>query len=140
MLRKPLFWETFILLAMVGVLDRLANVFDLYWKVSELDSLAHFLGGAFAASIILWLYFFSGIFVPSKRNFGRFLLISILAVTLIAVLWEIYELILGEAKFNESQYAYDTTLDFVMDFLGAFALCLYAYLRELEYKASKIII
>ncbi len=138
MTKKLLFWETFGLLLIVGILNELARAFNLYWRVAEYDSLLHFLGGAFAASLVLWLYFYSGIFYPPKRNFGRFLLISFLAITFIAVVWEIYELVLGEAKFNEFGYGFDTTLDFIMDFLGAFAICFYAYLRELEYKVSKI--
>ncbi len=134
MLKKPLFWETFALLFIVGILNYVATHFHLYWVVNEFDSLVHFLGGALVSMFFLWLYFFSGAFLPAKRNFFYFLLISSLGVLFVSVVWEIYELLLGEASFAKTAYSYDTTLDFIMDFLGAYAVCLYAYLRKIKYE------
>jgi len=135
MIKKPLFWETFVLLAIVGILNYIANLYHLYWSVNEFDSLVHFLGGATIAIFFLWLYFFSGFFNPPNRNLKTFLLVAILGAMFVSVAWEIFELILGEASMNKAEYPFDTTLDFIMDLLGALAACFYGYLRETKSEA-----
>ena len=101
----------------------------------ELDSLVHFLAGLSWGLLFLWFYFFSGFFLPQKRSFFQFLILALVGILFIAVSWEIYELLLGEAVFNKLQYPFDTTLDFIMDFLGALVACLYGYLREMKSEA-----
>lgn len=128
--KKPLFWETFGLLMLVGVLNYFATRYHLYWSVYEFDSLVHFLGGATLSVFFLWLYFFSGFFNPAKRSLTRFLLISIVGAMFVAVCWEIYELLLGEAAMNKAAYPYDTSMDIIMDTLGMVAACFYGYLKE----------
>lgn len=127
----------FVLLAVVGVLNHIANLYHLYWSTNEFDSLVHFLGGATFSAFFLWFYFFSGFFSPIKRDLKNFLLISILGVMLVSVSWEIYELFLGEAIMNKQEYPFDTMLDFIMDILGAVAICFYGYLKEEKLKSKK---
>jgi len=130
MLKKPLFWEMFFLFAIVGILNWFAVTYNLFWYVREFDSLLHFLGGVFLSIFFLWFYFFSGLFASSKRDLKHFLIVSILGVVLVAVCWEIYELLTGEAEFGRSEYSFDTVLDFIMDLLGALAACFYGYMKE----------
>lgn len=92
----------------------------------------HFLGGAFSAMFFIWFYFFSGYFKPENRNFKNFFVVSMVGLTFIAFAWEIYELLIGEAKFAGDNYAYDTVLDFVMDYLGGITSCMYAYMKEID--------
>jgi hypothetical protein len=73
-MKKPLFWEMFFLLALVGVLNYIATLYDLYWSLSEFDSVVHFFGGATLGAFFLWFYFFSGFFAPPKRKLINFLL------------------------------------------------------------------
>lgn len=129
-LKQPLFKETFILLALVGVLNYIANLYHLYWSTNEFDSLVHFLGGATLSTFFLWLYFYSGLFNPTERKLKNFLLVSILGGMFVAVSWEIYELFLGEAVMNKAEYPFDTMLDIIMDLLGILAVCFYGYLKE----------
>lgn len=128
--KQLLFKETFILLALVGVLNYIANLYHLYWSTYEFDSLVHFLGGATLSAFFLWLYFYSGLFNPTERKLKNFLLVSILGSMFIAVSWEIYELFLGEAVMNKAEYPFDTMLDIIMDMLGILAICFYGYLKE----------
>ncbi len=130
MLKKPLFWETFILLAIVGVLNYIAVAYHLYWSVYEFDSIVHFLGGATSAAFFLWLYFFSGFFNPQKRSLKHFLAIAAIGVVFIGVSWEIFELFIGEAVLQKVEYPYDTMMDLIMDFLGAVTISFYAFIRE----------
>lgn len=138
MLHKPLFKELTFFFIIVGVINHLANTNDWYWSIRELDSLVHFLGGVTTALFFLWLYFFSGFFAPKKRELFQFFYISFVGIVFVAVIWEIYELLLGEAEFNRAEYPFDTTLDFIMDFLGAFAACLYGFLKELVSRKSLV--
>lgn len=48
----------------------------------------------------------------------------------VAISWEIHELILGEVLIQKAEYAYDTSLDLTMDFLGILVACFYAYIKE----------
>lgn len=138
MFKKPLFWELFLLVVVVGTLNSFALVYDLYWHIYELDSLVHFLGGALVAIFFIWIYFFSGFFNPSNRNFGTFLKIAFVGSIFVAVSWEIYELLLGEAAIQKTEYAYDTTLDFIMDTLGILVACFYGYIKELEINKTQV--
>jgi hypothetical protein len=90
------------------------------------------------AAFFLWLYFFSGFFKPVDRGLLRFLFVAIVGSLAIAVAWEAYELLLGEAVIQKAAYPYDTTLDFIMDFLGMVAVTFYGYLREINFKKISI--
>jgi hypothetical protein len=134
MLKKPLFLETFLLLVTVGILNYIAVIYHLYWAVGEFDSVVHFFGGASISSFFLWFYFYSGFFNPQKRDLYKFLVIAILGAMTVAVFWEIFELMLGEASIKKSEYPFDTSLDLIMDFLGALGTCFYGYLKEIKWK------
>lgn len=126
----------FLLLATVGVLNYLATKYHLYWSVKEFDSLVHFLGGATLSVFFLWFYFFSGVFAPTRRDFSYFLMIAVIGSLFVSISWEIYELVLGEAKFNKAEYPFDTLMDISMDTLGAMAACFYGYLKEMKSNLS----
>lgn len=130
MVKKPLFKEFFLMALVVGGLNLWATKNNIYWSTREFDSLMHFLGGALVSIGFIWLYFYSGLFEPVKRKFWDFFVIAIFGVALVSVLWEIYELALGETKIQGSEYHYDTALDFIMDFLGGVAACFYAFMKE----------
>jgi len=132
MLKKPLFLEMFVLLMIVGVLNYIATIYHLYWFIYEFDSLVHFLAGASVSFFFLWFYFYSGFFNPQKRNLINFFIVAAVGAMFVAISWEIYELLLGEAIIGGSEYSYDTMMDLLMDFLGAVAACFYGYLKQHE--------
>ncbi len=132
MFKKPLFLEMFILLTIVGILNYIATIYHLYWSIYEFDSVVHFFGGATLSAFFLWIYFFSGFFNPQNRSLKQFLIISIIGAIFIGVSWEIFELFLGEAVLQKADYPYDTMMDLIMDFLGALAICFYAFIREIK--------
>jgi len=134
MLRRPLFKEFFASFLILGVLNYLANQYDWYWTITTFDSFMHFMGGVVVVLFFDWLYFYSGLFAPEQRSMSHFLLVSIFSLVLVAVAWEAYELLLGEANFHGRNYPFDTAIDFVMDTLGGLTACFYAYMKELESK------
>lgn len=122
----------FVLFALVGILNQIAYHYDLYWTVWEFDSLVHFLAGTALGALSLLLYFFTELFKPKKRNLIEFLKISILGLVAVALMWEIYELVIGEAVMLGPKYPFDTVLDLIMGVLGATVMCFYAYIKELK--------
>lgn len=130
MFNKPLFKESFIILIIVGVLHWLATFFYFYWTITEFDSLMHFLGGAWVASIFLWFYFFSGLLTPKNRSKKDFVIITILSIVFIGFAWELFELLFGITSLGSSEYVSDTTLDIILDTIGALCVCFYAFRIE----------
>src|SRR3989338_4890699 len=98
MFKKPILWEMFLMVVLVWVLNYVAGVYNLYWGINEFDSLVHFLAGTAVSLFFIWFYFFSSFFIPTKRNLKEFIFVTIFSIIFVAVLWEIYELFLGEAK------------------------------------------
>ena len=137
MFSKPLFKQSFFVLILVAILHYVATVFFFYWTVYEFDSLMHFLGGVWVSLTTLWLYFFSDIFSPSRRRGVNFLIVSLLSIVVIGLFWEVFELLFGITTTSSPEYVYDTTLDLIMDTLGAICACMYAYIVEIEQNHNK---
>lgn len=130
-MQKPLFKEFAFIVIFVAIINFIAVYKNLYWTIKEFDSLMHFLGGASAVLGTLWAYFFSGFFNPQKRELRHFLVLSLLGLVFVSVAWEVYELFMGVTFVAWREYSFDVTLDFIMDFLGGMAACLYAYMKEI---------
>lgn len=81
---------------------------DLYWHYVWLDIPMHFLGGVWAALVSTWLLRFAYLSTPVAG--------VVLGVIAIAIGWEVMEYAIGFQR--ESNYAFDTALDLVMDALG----------------------
>lgn len=82
--------------------EALANFW--YWQYPWLDTLVHFLGGLAVASFCIALL---------DRFRARVFLAAMLAI---AVGWEVFELIINAER--EANFAFDTSLDLLMDALG----------------------
>jgi hypothetical protein len=137
MFKKPLFWEMFLMIAVAVILNYFAKIYHLYWSIYEFDSLVHFIAGIGVALFFLWFYFSSGFFNPLKRNFAKFLMIAIIGTVFVAILWEIYELMMGETMVQKVGYPYDTTMDIIMTVSGALVGCFYAFLGEENIKKEE---
>lgn len=104
----------------------LALQFFLYWILPWFDLLTHFWGGLFVGLLLLWLAYQSGYRIATLRMVGTFstkraLVLVIAGMLVIGMLWEIYEyvarLYLGNPL--EANYWFDTSIDMVMDVVGA---------------------
>lgn len=107
------------LVCLIVVMHLAATALHLYWTIWWYDIIVHFLGGAFAGLLILWLRFFSGYFgsplIPSKMQLLCFVALATLAV---GVGWEVFERVLGHTWSVEG-YWLDTILDVILDLLGS---------------------
>jgi hypothetical protein len=103
----------------------LAGGWNLYNRLSWIDSALHFLGGMWVANFILYLaeQYKAIRFLRTKNKINFVILVAL--VTLVAVFWEFFEFSLS--YFNENivdvqkKFYTDTILDLAFDLLGAIA-------------------
>ncbi|MBI5134321.1 MAG: hypothetical protein HZA81_02980 [Candidatus Taylorbacteria bacterium] len=121
-----MFWNryfapSFASLVLVAALHWVASYKGLYWTLGWYDVMMHFLGGVWTALFLLWV---------SRTNLGawlfslttlRSLVVGVIAV---GVAWELYEIAFGFTFVTDSEYPLDTSIDLVMDTLGAIAVFL----------------
>lgn len=102
--------------------------FHLYWEFWWFDIVQHFLGGVWVALTSLWFVYFSGII---KRPFRpkEAVVLAFISILVIGTGWEVFEYIFGIAVIQEN-YCIDTTMDFIMDFLGAGASTYYIIKKQ----------
>ena len=123
MTRASLLHKVIGLIYFIFALNTLALVFSLYYTWFWFDIPMHFLGGLWVALALGWLFYFSGYI--SKLTQRPFVLI-VLGTVIVGGLWEVFEFVVG-ARLEEG-YVFDTSLDMVMDTLGA--LCGFVYLKK----------
>lgn len=116
MLWNRYFFPSFVLLVAVAALHWIASDLYYYWTVPWYDIMMHFLGGAWVALAALWL-----LEMPFSRFFkARVSLTSVVLLSVVVgVLWEVYEIIFGFSDPSAVGYTADTSLDLVMDTIGA---------------------
>lgn len=105
---------TLALATLLGTLEVWALADHLYWRYVWSDTLMHFLGGATIAS-------FAVAIVHAFRPAW-----FIVLVTAMAVGWEVFEYSIGAP--HKSNFAFDTSLDLLMDAFGA--VVVYAVARR----------
>lgn len=126
MLKQPLFIINFVLILVIGILHIIALKFFLYWTFPWFDNLMHFLGGLWVGTVSIWYIYFSGFadkFTPQLTTRNIFT-VSIASVIIIGILWEIFEIYVGVPRFV-IDYPLDTSIDLLMDTLGAVVASLY---------------
>lgn len=114
---KPLFIEILIFSLIISFIHYFAAIYGLYWAISWLDILMHFLGGLLIGLIVLFVFFTSEKIDFPKENRLMVIIFSISLVLVVGLLWELWELYVGIANlFTDSA---DTIMDLVMDIIGA---------------------
>ena len=113
------FWDTFfmsraLLYAQLVVVAALAALhlagveYHLYWRFIWLDTLAHTLGGMWAG-----LFVFS---VRTRLGYMPSITWGIVGAIVLGILWEVFEVVVGIPR--EANYAFDTSVDLLMDTIG----------------------
>ncbi len=108
---------------LVVALHWVASYEGLYWSLDWYDIMMHFLGGLWACLFALWA-------LNTQYGVGLRKYISIrnliLFVIVVGVAWELLEIVLKFTSITDAEYLGDTSLDIVMDMLGAgFAIYFY---------------
>ena len=99
----------FVVLIVTAFLHLLGFWLYLYWVFWWYDVVLHALGGAWVALAALWFFTYIGKSQPSA--------VTLACVIVVGVLWEIFEVLIGIPR--ESNYVLDTSLDLLMDIVGA---------------------
>jgi hypothetical protein len=105
---RTLFILQAILIAVVGAVHLLAIQLYLYWLFPWLDIFVHFFGGLWVALAAVWLLTAAHQRTPFIRIF--------FILAMVSIGWELFELWGGIPR--EANFAFDTSLDFLMDALG----------------------
>lgn len=115
----------FLMLFLLGILYIVRVEFYLSWTTWWFDPILHFLaGGLIGLSVLLVIQKFLSVNLP---NFLRTIFIAITVAFLIGVVWEIYELYIGDTFLSDGWiYVADTTSDLILDICGGFLGALYA--------------
>lgn len=112
-----LFTLSFILVAITLIIDYFSRHFYLYWQLSWIHPIAHFVGGLGSTLFFAWVCFFSGFF-PNLKIKSKTTLITFLAyVLIVGSLWEVYQYKFGLVYYSPI-YISDTLFALGMDILG----------------------
>lgn len=105
-----------ILLALVISIAHIAALnFYLYRTFWWFDIVMHFLGGLLVALTSLWVYI--TIHKEKKYSQRKTLLIAFFGIVVVGVIWEVFEYFAGISPGDG--FVIDTTMDSVMNLLGA---------------------
>lgn len=102
----------FTLQALVLVTTAVLHAAGLYlylqWYFWWYDIMLHFLGGLWVALMFQWY--------AHKERRMVFIIPTILVVIVVGTGWELFEVMIGSPR--EANFAFDTSLDILMDVLG----------------------
>ncbi|MFA5103551.1 MAG: hypothetical protein WC525_10430 [Candidatus Thermoplasmatota archaeon] len=104
------FFSSLITLA---IAHGIATAFFLYWKYIWLDVPMHLLGGI---TVVLGIASLPSFHITLLKRHET-LVTSIVAVLIVGILWELFEVATG-VPFTRESYVFDTSLDLLMDVFG----------------------
>lgn len=117
--------KSFLILLFLLIILYIVRVeFYLSWTTWWFDPILHFLaGGLIGLSVLLVIQKFLSVNSP---NFLRTIFIAITVAFLLGVVWEIYELYIGNTSLSDGWiYVADTASDLILDICGGFFGALY---------------
>lgn len=103
-----LFFIQASLIAIVGAIHITALRLYLYWLFPWLDVFVHFFGAMWVALAAVWI-------LAMMKRAPSFVVVFTLVV-LVSIGWELFEIWGGIPR--EANFAFDTTIDLIMDTLG----------------------
>ena len=112
--------------ALVAVFHVTALNFSLYWVISWFDIMMHFLGGALVGLFGVWVY--GKLWKDKLLNDKHYnvLFNVVIFVTIVGLFWETFELLFDVTSTTRLSYKGDTSLDFIMNTIGAIIGYFYA--------------
>ncbi len=99
--------------------------FYLYWHYWWFDIVMHLLGGMWAALVTIW--FFNSFSFYKDLSFRQRIIFILACVLSIAILWEIFEIIIGYVNPSIGfEYYIDTVFDILFGVLGGFFIAIFS--------------
>jgi hypothetical protein len=116
--RKSLFRRVAVLMFVIVVLNTTATLFYWYSTIWWFDIPMHFLGGFFVSLLAAWVF---STYIPlslQPKTVKEWILLILIAVFIVGVLWEAYELVVDSFT-RAGEYGYlDGTSDMFNDLAG----------------------
>ncbi|HEY4511413.1 MAG TPA: hypothetical protein VJH55_01085 [Candidatus Paceibacterota bacterium] len=105
------------LVVLIAVLHYAAIVFYLYWAYWWFDIMMHVLGGMAVGLLLYWFLYRSAIVsIPRLPSWG----VVLVGTIVVGVGWEIFEYVIHLTYTNKESYVFDTSVDLLMDVVGAY--------------------
>ncbi len=116
--RRLFFIQVFVLIVLTALHISALNL-SLYWLFPWLDTGVHFLGGVWVMLVAHYVFIRTSIAITPTRMF--------VLLACVAFGWELFELWGGIPR--EANFAFDTTIDLIMDAFGG--ICGYLLAKRL---------
>lgn len=124
LMKKIFLVESFVSVAALLVLWIFAQKFHLFWITDFFDMIMHLVGGLTVAFISFYIFF--GL-LKKPHTYHWLLALGIGSAFAAGIVWEFYELAIGETHWGSITYISDNGLDMIMDVLGGLIATFYAY-------------
>lgn len=120
--KTSLFKQILVLFFVIFVLNIIADIFYLHWTIWWYDVFLHFLAGICVGLVFVMLNIYNNKSSYSHKN----LVLGILSVLFVGVVWEIFELKIGQTFLADGVHYYrDTFSDIMADLSGGFVSMVY---------------
>ena len=144
--KKRFFTSLSLLVFFIFILNTLASKFYWYFSIWYFDMIMHFLGGLWLGLVFIWVFLIKGtIFLENSlekiTDLINFKLITkiILAILIVGVSWEIFEIIFNNILAGTSFDLLDTVSDIFCDLAGGvFAILFFLIKRIMLKKEDKV--
>ncbi len=115
-----------ILIFFISIVNALATIFSLYWRIRWLDMPMHFLSGFWIGSVALWF-----LLQNTRNRYLSVFLISVGAVFIIGSLWELFEFNVNPIVYMAVQNGVtDTVSDMTFDIIGGVVASVYFMFKK----------
>lgn len=125
MINKKLLFISIFTILFIAVFHCLALIYSLYWTYRWLDIPVHIVAGFGASLFTLWI----SLKIRHIDNIlgykNKALFVMLASVLVIAIFWEIFELISKSTSLREAGFWMDTTSDIINSLFGGLLAFLY---------------
>lgn len=118
-IQKFYFGSIGALIGLIAILNYYAFQFFWYWKFWWFDMIMHTLGGIWVGSFALWFYFFRKPTDDPSPSKAFIFSISLAAISIIGVVWELFEFSVDKFITLSRHDPVDTASDLFFDVLGS---------------------
>lgn len=125
MLQKKLLTISFLTILSILIFHYFALRYSWYWTIRWLDTPVHIVGGFWVSVTALWVSLKSGYIKDIRGYKSKTLLAMLISVLIVAVFWEIFELVFKITSLNSVGYWQDTLGDIFNTFIGGVVVFIY---------------
>ena len=138
MLQKKLLFIAFVTILLIGIFHYFAIKYSWYWTYRWIDIPVHLVGGFWVSLTALWVALrvkhIDSILGYKKKA----LLVMLASVLIVAILWEIFELVFKITSLHSVGYWQDSLSDIFNSFVGGVVAFLY-FIKNKKVKCPLVV-